>query len=824
MDALWQDVRYAVRAYRRTPGFAVVVVVTLALAIGANSAIFSLLNALMLRDLPVRDPDTLVQISTVTPGEGESYLTFSMFRELSAQQKVFTSVIGTSGNTGVTVNGNGTTMRGLLWAATGNVYEELGVRPVVGRLLAAGDMTVDPPGADAVAVLGYGFWQRHYGGDVSVVGRTIQVEGISFTVVGVAPAGFTGFALVMEPDITIPLTAMPLVSGRSPSTLTTSASRSVRVIGRLKTGATIEQARAQLTAVWPAVREAALPPAYTGPRRDDFLSIGLDVTSASKGNESSLRTRYVQPLIILLGIASLVLLIACTNVASLLLSRASVRRHEIGVRLALGASRWRVGRQLVTEGVLLSLAGAVCGVMVSFWACAAITGIVFEEYLYPVVFDSRPDMTVIALTTAIAVAAGILCSALPAWRGTRGTATEALQTEGRTFSVSGRPGRILVGAQLALSLVLLTTAGVLIRSLSELRAVKTGIERSDDVVVAYPREAHPGAYDKLDNDAYYPQVLRRIEALPGVKRASVSLLKPGTGGGSREAVVRLGDIQEAAGVVATRSPVAPGFFAAVGIPVVNGRDFEWRDNSRGLRVTILSHSLARRLFGDVDAVGQRVRVGLDPSRDVLEVIGVVADARLYDLKSTDVFAAYTPALQDQNASFKCFVIRGDNLSFASLKDAVESLGREQVGNIVTLQYITDRSLLLERLTALMSSFFGSLVLLLAGVGLFGLMSYAVAQRRREIGIRMALGADRLRVVRDVVRDGLTVTLAGLAVGVVAALAAVRVVRTLLFGVTPQDPLTLAGAAASLIAIAILACAVPASRAARVDPVIALRGE
>ena len=377
---------------------------------------------------------------------------------------------------------------------------------------------------------------------------------------------------------------------------------------------------------------------------------------------------------------------------------------------------------------------------------------------------------------------------------------------------------------MALSLVLLTTAGVLIRSLSELRAVKTGIERSDDVVVAYPREAHPGAYDKLDNDAYYPQVLRRIEALPGVKRASVSLLKPGTGGGSRDTVVRLGDIQEAAGVAATRSPVAPGFFAAVGIPVVNGRDFEWRDNSRGLRVTILSQSLARRLFGDADAVGQRVRVGLDPSRAALEVIGVVADARLYDLKSPDVFAAYTPALQDQDASFKCFVIRGDNLSFASLKEAVESLGREQVGNIVTLQYITDRSLLLERLTALMSSFFGSLVLLLAGVGLFGLMSYAVAQRRREIGIRMALGADRRRVVRDVVRDGLTVTLAGLAVGVVAALAAVRVVSTLLFGVTPQDPLTLAGAAASLIAIAILACAVPASRAARVDPVIALRGE
>jgi putative ABC transport system permease protein len=243
-----------------------------------------------------------------------------------------------------------------------------------------------------------------------------------------------------------------------------------------------------------------------------------------------------------------------------------------------------------------------------------------------------------------------------------------------------------------------------------------------------------------------------------------------------------------------------------------------------LRVTILSQSLARRLFGDADPLGQRVRVGLDPSRDALEVIGIAGDARLYDLKSPDVFAAYTPALQDQNASFKCFVIRGDNVSFASLKEAVESLRRERVGDIVTLRYITDRSLLLERLTALMSSFFGSLVLLLAGVGLFGLMSYAVAQRRREIGIRMALGADSRRIIRDIVRDGLTVTLAGLAIGVVAALATVQAVKALLFGVTPQDPLTFAGAGASLIVIAILACSVPAVRAARVDPMIALRGE
>jgi predicted permease len=598
----------------------------------------------------------------------------------------------------------------------------------------------------------------------------------------------------------------------------------VRFIGRLKAGVTLDQARAQLLALWPQVREMVLPPAYSGARRNDFLSIALGVASASRGEEATLRRQYVQPLTILLGIASFVLLIACTNVAGLLLSRASARRYETGVRLALGASRWRVARQLVTEGVLLSLAGGICGVLLSYWACAQITRAVFAESKVPVVFDGRPDLKAVAFATLAAIAAGILCSVLPAWRATRGAPTASLRSEGRGFSAGGRAGKVLVATQLAFSLILLTMAGVLIRSLTELRALKTGIERSDGVYVAYPAPAGPNAYGHIDNDTYYPQLLQRIEAVPGVTRASASLLKPGTGGGFRDAVARFGQTEDAAGVLATRSPVSPGFFEAVGIPVVNGRAFDWRDNARGTRVTMLSQSLSRRLFGNTDPVGQRVRVGVDPSRAGLEVVGVVADARLYDLKSADVYAAYTPALQDESVDNKCLVIRGSHISLAAIKDAVEGLGHERLGDMVTLQYITDRSLLSERLTALMSSFFGSLVLLLAGLGVFGLMSYAVAQRRREIGIRMALGASRGRVVRDVVRDGLTVTLVGLAVGVLAALATVGIVKTLLFGVTPQDPLTLAVAGASLVAIAILACSVPASRAARVDPMITLRGE
>ena len=824
LDALWQDVRSAMRANRRTPGLAVAIVVTLGLAIGANAAVFSLLHALALRELPVRDPATLVHVSTVAPVLGDGHVTFPMFRELANQQSVFTAMIGAWGTSVLLVGDDKGAVRGLVWAATGNLYEELGLQPAAGRLLVPDDMTIEPPSADRVAVLGYGFWQRHYGGDPSVVGRSIQIEAAPFTVVGVAPPGFTGLGLVTEPDVTVPLPATPLLSGASPSTLATSASRSVRAIGRLKSGVTIDQARAQLAAVWPGVLAGAVPPAYTGRRRSEFLSLRLDVTSASTGIEQSLRSRFVQPLVILLGISGLVLLIACTNVVSLLLSRARARQREIGVRLALGGGRWRVARQLMIEGVVLALAGAVAGVVCSFWACAVVTALVFEELTVPVAFDGSPDATVLAVAAGVAVAVGVCCSALPAWRATRVGIGEVLGSQSRTVSTGGRSVRSIVGVQLALTVVLLATAGVLLRSLSELRALSTGIDRSDDVIVAYPRPAHPRGYEGLDNDAYYLQVIQRIEAVPGVERASASLLKPGTGGGFRDVVARLSGTDEATGVTATRSPVSPGFFAAVGVAVTRGRDFEWRDNSSGSRVTILSQSLASRLFGDGDPIGHRVRVGLDPSRDALEVIGVVADARLYDLRSPDLLAVYTPALQDESASYKCFVIRGGHVSVAALGEAVESLGREQLGDVVTLRHITERSLLVERLVAMISSAFGSVVLLLAAIGLFGMMSYAVAQRGRDIGIRMALGADKRRIVMEVVSEGVAVTLAGCAIGGAAALMALGGLRPLLFGIAPQDPLTLGTVASVLMVVAMLACVVPAWRAARIDPIVALRLE
>jgi hypothetical protein len=310
-----------------------------------------------------------------------------------------------------------------------------------------------------------------------------------------------------------------------------------------------------------------------------------------------------------------------------------------------------------------------------------------------------------------------------------------------------------------------------------------------------------------------------------VRRACVSLLKPASGGAFDEIVAPIGETSLLTrGVDAKRSPVSPGFLDAVGIPLVKGRDFGWSDNSRGHGVTIISQSLARRLFGDGEAIGQHVKVGLDPARQDMEIVGIAADARLYDPKNPNLFDTYTAALQDPSVNFKCFVVRGTDVSFPALKSAVEALGHEDVRSMVTLRYITDRALLQERMTAMLSGFFGALALLLAGIGLFGLMSYAVAQGRREIGIRMALGAEPRRVMTDVVRDGLGVTLIGVAAGFVAALVAVQLVKSLLFGITPHDPVTLLTAPATLILIAVVACLLPAVRAAKVDPMIALRAE
>jgi predicted permease len=652
----------------------------------------------------------------------------------------------------------------------------------------------------------------------------VRIGDLPLTVVGVTPQGFMGFSLLVEPDITVPLPVLTHLMGVSVAEFEAGTVAPIRIIGRLRDGVTIEQARAEALALWPAIREAALPASYTGPQRDRFLATRVDVKPAGKGLETRLRARYTQPLMIILGIAGLVLVIACVNLASMMLSRTATRIHEIGVRLALGADWWRLARQLIVEGLLLSIGGAVLGMAFAYWSSFAIVSVIFRDYLVPAGLNVAPDGRVLAFTAIVAVGVGILFSLAPAWKATRASALAALQHSTRTSTGTGRAGRWLVASQVALSLVLLTNAGLLIRTLQEIRAVPSGL-LSDDVFVTFPGPPQ-GAYPPGDNDVYYPQVIGRLMALPGMQSVSVSLAKP-AGGGSSQTTPVAGIAESdllAHGVGTIRTAVSPRFFETLGIAMVSGRDFSFGDSSKARRVAIVSRSLGRRLFGDGLAIGQRIRVGIKPADQDVEVVGVASDARVYDLTNANPYAVYVPALQDPDADWKCFVFRGRGVPAPDVRRAVESLGREVLGATNSLSYITGRTLLQERMTAALAGFFAALALLLAAVGLYGLMAYTVAQRRREIGLRIALGAEPRRVMADVVRDGVSVALAGIGVGFAGALAAVQLVRSLLFGVAPHDPLTLAAAPASLLAVTVLACLAPAARAARVDPMISLRSE
>jgi len=825
MGELIQDVRLAIRTFWKTPVFTAVAIVTLTLAIGANTAIFSILNALLLRALPVREPSSLISITRVTPATTDGAFSLPMLRAIAESQKSLSALIGWTSYSIINVEIDDVRTRGNVSAVTGNYFTELGIRPVIGRLLTGADVRVDTGQSAPIAVIGHAFWQRHFNGDRAAVGRTIRVEGTPFTIVGVAPADFKGLGLTLEVDVTVPLAFVPIVRDVSSGAFLNGTVNPISVTGRLHAGVTIDQARAELTTLWPAVLTNVIPPDYVGAQRARFLQTTIQVREGATGVEPGLRKRYTRPLVIVMAIALFVVLIACVNIASLMMSRASSRMHEMGVRLALGASRWRLMRHVLVEGVMLSLVGALCGVFVAMWASESLVAFILATFTVPPSFDVHPDARVMAFTTLLATFVGLLFSVAPAWWVGRASAAAALQSGTRTATRTGRTGRTLVVVQVGLSLVLLMNAGLLVRSLQELHAVDSGM-RTDDVFVVYP-SAKPGGYQGVDHDSYYPAVVQRLAAITGVRDVSVSLSKPAAGVSPvPEPVSRVVDAPGASQeILAARTAVSPGFFNTLGMTVVTGRDFDWRDHSRSRRVAVISQSLAARVFGGQAVVGQRIRIGVTPETQDVEVVGIVGDARLYNLKDSNVAGAYVPALQTPDPAGKCFVIRGQGVSVAAIRQAVESLGVELIkSRVESLDFIVGRALLQERLLAACAAFFGALALLMAGVGLYGLTSYHVSERVREIGIRMALGADAGRVLAGVVGDGVRITVVGELIGGAAALAVAQLLRALLFGVATYDMVTMITAPALLLAISIVACLGPASRAARVDPLLTLRAE
>jgi predicted permease len=828
LEVLAHDLRNAFRRFRSRPGFVAIAVVTLAIGIGANTAIFSLLNTLLLRDLPVRQPGQLVEIGThgdLGPAEPVS---FPIFDEIARRQHAFSQLTAWLGDGIASVEVNGTLTRADFYTVDGNFYDELGVVPLIGRLLTPADVKLHGGAPASVAVLGYGFWRRVFGGSAAAIGKTIRLEGISFTVVGVTRPGFTGMGLATEPDVTIPLTAAASIMGADPDKLYSGSHFWLRLTGRLKPGVTLAHARAQVSAIWPAVLKATLPSDSSARQQSDYLTTRVEVMSAATGIDWFLRSHFATPLYVLMGLAGLVLLIACVNLANLMLAEGAARSHEMAVRVALGAGRSRLARQVLTESVLLSGAGAVAGIASAYWSSAAMGRFMMSSYAVPPALRLGPDARVLAFTLGTALLTGVFFGLASALHAARQDPAGALQEGARTIGGgAGRFGRLLMCAEVALSVVLLTCAGLFVRSLENLRAFNPGF-RSDGVLDVQ-LFAVPGGYKDIDNVSYYSQLVRSTAAIPGVRSASLAHFVPGWSYVPSDTVSRAGASPAGPGArEADFAAASPGFFETIGISLLRGRGFSWQDTEKTQRVAVLSEKLATELFPSGDAVGRRVGIGSDPKRQDLEVIGVVSNARIHNVRSPQLAAVYVDALQEgQLAHWGNLLIRttGDPTAIVpEVGRLVNSMGHEYVFGAKTLKQADDQALLNERMTAALSEVFGGLALLVAAVGLYGLMAFAVTRRTHEIGIRMALGAPRRDVRSMVLGQTIRLVAIGIAIGVPCALAANRAVAHLLFGLSPDDPLTMAVVSLSLLLTGLAAGYIPAMRATKVDPMVALRHE
>ena len=825
---LMQDLLFGLRLLLKSPGSFVLAIVMLALGIGANTAIFSLLDGVVLRDLPVLQPEQLVRFGAHVPNNDYATLSLPMFQELSRGQKVFSGTFAWWGDGLFNAEMNGRLARADVWCADNNFYPELGAVPEIGRLFNAEEESLSAAAPAQVAVLSYGFWQRHYGGSPDVVGKALKIEGIPFTIIGVTRKGFTGISADHELEVTLPLPATQLLLGGEPDVqkfLQRPSARWLQAAGRLKPGATLEQARAQLDALWPAIRQEMAPTDNALGELGRFRELQLRVESGAKGG-SLLRRRFAKPLYIVLAISGLVLLLACVNLASFMLARAAARNHEFGVRVALGASPARLARQMLTESVALSVTGSVAGCLLAYWASRALAGFITGEiFSVPAAPNLSPDWRIAGYTASATITTGILFGLASAWRATREDGNVALQQSGRTLGHgTGALGKGLIVTQVALSVALLACGGLFIRSLGKLRAVHPGFRTRDLLDVSlFPK---PNGYKNLAMRDYYRLLLSRVSHLPGVISVGMMQTRLGNVLEWTEGVRISGSDSE--GVQTDFEMATPEFFETAGIALLRGRSFSWQDDEQAPRVAIVSQDLAETLFPSGKAIGQRLDVMNARNWRNLQIIGVVSNASLYDIRKQKPPTVYLPSTQYVDFMGSPSMLVRTELPPAAiaggLREAVESLGHEYISSIRTVRQNIDRSILQERITAMLSAFFGALALLLAALGLYGLMASAITQRTREIGIRMALGAERGRVLKMILRETLVLVGAGVGIGLPCALAATQLIGHMLYGLSPNDPVTLLCVVGALVAVGLLAGYLPARRAMKVDPMIALRYE
>jgi predicted permease len=811
MRTLLKDVRYAARVLLRQPGFTLVAVVTLALGIGANTAIFTVIDAALLRSLPYKDPARLVHLwETKRSRDFEqreaSYPDFQDWRGQSGG--VFDGVAGYAQRQFTLVDG-GEAIRTRGATVTSNFFDLLGVKTEAGRTFLEGE---DAPGAQRTVVLSHGLWLRRFGGERGMAGRQVTLDGESYTVVGVLPAGFQ-FAKLGDVDMWTPLAPTPEVAARR-------YMHWLRVIARLRPGISLDTAQAQMMTVAERI-EADDAASHAG--------VGIRVVPLQEEIVGPIRP----VLLLLLGAVGFVLLIACTNVANLLLARSSARRKEMAIRAALGASRWRVVRQLLTESVLLSLAGGATGLVLALWGVDALVAAIPAAQLtqMPYLRSLSLNTEVLLFACALSLATGVLFGLMPAVAASRSDLQEAMKEGGRNSGSRGshRLRDVLVVAEVALALVLLVGAGLLLKSLAVMLRVDPGFDTQNLLTMrlALP----PDRYNENAKAArYYEELLRRVSALPGVRGVTETSNLPlaGEGGTGTPQVVGRATGEGEMGESHLRT-VSANYFDVMGIPVLKGRAFVERDKADAPGVLLVNKTFAERIFPGEDPLGRRVTFKWSAAEPPFEIVGVVGDEKVTSLDARTTPVIYFHEQQSPDSSVALIVRAGaDPAALAgTVRAELHTLDAEvPVFSVQTMEQVVagSRATFMRRYPAYLTVVFACVALLLALVGIYGVISYAVTQRTHEIAIRVALGARGRDVLRLVLGHGLLLALAGVGLGTAGALALTRLISGLLFGVSAADPIVYGLVSLLLLAVALAACLAPARRATKVDPMAALRYE
>jgi predicted permease len=815
MNSFLQDLRYGLRVLLKKPGFTVVAVVTLALGIGANSAIFSVVNGLLLRPLPYRDSDRLAIIWTHSPGANvaQDWPSPGQFSAVKSQTSAFEALALAQGAR-YNLAGDATPESVGVARVSSSMFPLLGASPLLGRVFLPEE---DAPGRPKTVVLDYGIWQRHFGGDRGALGRTLTLNGEPYTVVGVMPADFSlGEQVVptvggVEPEMYVPL---PLDAKQMAS----QGDENYNVVARLKPGATLAQAQAELNVVTRRL-EQQFPDIYP-PSRAFSLSV-RPLLEQVVGD--------VRPaLLVLLGAVGFVLLIACANVANLLLARATVREKELAIRAAIGAGRWRIVRQLLTESVVLSCAGGAFGLLVAYWGLDGLRAL--DPGNIPRLQNVALDGRVLSFTFGVAVLTGVLFGLAPALRGSRVNLGETLKEGGRN-SVGGhrRLRDALVVAEVALSLVLLAGAGLLVRSFARVEQVEPGFDARGVVSMRFSLAGT--SYAGKRGLEFYQPLLERVRHLPGVEAAGAVSTVPlnGSVGWGNITIEGYSPASGRAAIQSDQRAASPGYFETMRVPLLGGRYFDEHDTKDSTPVVIIDENMARAYWPGQNPLGKRLKLGELEDKDSpwMTIVGVVGNVKQYALDADSRVTLYVPQQQDSFGTM--YVVARTSGDPQSLASAVtrEARSIEPNAPVIDVKTMAERlsdSLARRRFSMLMLALFALVAMVMSAVGIYGVISYSVEQRTREIGLRMALGAQARDALRMVVRQGMTLTLVGVGVGLLGALLLTRVMRGLLYGVSATDPLTLTSVALLLVLVALAACLVPARRAARVDPMVALRYE